>query len=143
MPKLKVRILSVDREVLNTEADTVVAHAPDGEFSILPNHISMVVPLPIEKVELVGAVGASENVQVVAAHGGVLQTDGEEVLILAEAAELPEEIDAERAAAAKKRAEKRLKMAEEEERTEIDLIRAEASLKRALLRLRIASAPGR
>ena len=141
MPKLRVRVLSVDREVLNTEADAVVAYAPDGELSILPNHINMVVPLQIEKVELVGAEGATENVQVIAAHGGVLQTDGEEVLILAEAAELPEEIDAERAAAAKERAERRIRKAAESE--EIDLIRAEAALKRALLRLRIASAPKR
>jgi len=143
MPKLRVRVLSVDREVLNTEADAVIAYAPDGELSILPNHINMVVPLQIEKVELVGAEGATENVQVVAAHGGVLQTDGEEVLILAEAAELPEEIDTERAAAAKERAERRLKRAEEAEREEIDLVRAEAALKRALLRLRLASAPRR
>jgi len=143
MPKLRVRVLSVDREVISTEADTVVAYAPDGEFSVLPNHINMVVPLQIEKVELVGVEGVTENVQVIAAHGGVLQTDGEEVLILAEAAELPEEIDAERAAAAKERAEERMRRAEEAEREEIDLVRAEAALKRALLRLRIASAPKR
>lgn len=137
MAKLKVRVLSVDREVLSTEANAVVAYAPDGEFSILPGHINMIIPLRIEKTELLGAECASGGSQIVATHSGMLKTDGEEVLILAEAAELPDEIDTERAEAAKERAERRIRRAEEDE--SVDLIRAEAALKRALLRLRIAS----
>ncbi|MCX7703608.1 MAG: ATP synthase F1 subunit epsilon [Planctomycetota bacterium] len=133
--KLKVRVLSVDREVLNTEAEAIVAHAPDGEFTLLPNHIPVIVPLKIEKVELLGAASAGDKNQPLAVHGGVLRTDGKEVLILTEAAELPEEIDKERALAAKERAERRIAQAKISE--EIDLTRAEAALMRALLRLKM------
>ncbi|RKY19726.1 MAG: F0F1 ATP synthase subunit epsilon, partial [Planctomycetota bacterium] len=58
------------------------------------------------------------------------------VLILGEAAELPNEIDIKRAEEAKARAEKRLQQAKAGKK-DVDVVRAEAALKRALLRLRL------
>ncbi len=56
--------------------------------------------------------------------------------ILAEAAEMSDEIDVERALAAKKRAEERLAQAH---RDDIDFKRAELALRRALNRLEVAN----
>ena len=56
------------------------------------------------------------------------------VIVLADSAERAEEIDAERAEAAKKRAEQRLT----EKTAETDVARIEASLRRAMARLTVA-----
>jgi F-type H+-transporting ATPase subunit epsilon len=55
---------------------------------------------------------------------------------VAEAAELGQEIDVERARRAKERAERRLAAAKTEE---IDYVRAEVALRRAMVRVKVAS----
>ena len=67
-------------------------------------------------------------------HTGFAEILPDRVTILAEIAEWPDEIDADRAQAALERAEKRL----EERRPETDLMRAELALKKALARTSIA-----
>jgi len=134
MADLKVKILSADRVVLETEANAVVAWMPDGEFSVLPGHINAVMPLEIEEVRLIGT---PKGDVMVAVHRGLMETTPESVLILGEAAELPNEIDIKRAEEAKARAEKRLQQAKAGKK-DVDVVRAEAALKRALLRLRLA-----
>jgi len=69
-----------------------------------------------------------------AVSGGFLEVLGDRVVVLADAAESPEEIDVERAAAALDRARERLRARP----GEYDSDRAEAALRRALNRLRIA-----
>lgn len=134
MARMRVKILSVNREVLETEAEAVVAWMPEGEFSVLPGHIDAVMPLEIEEVTLLGTPDGELRVAV---HRGLMEVSGDSVLVLAEAAELPDEIDIMRAEAAKRRAEKRLEEARSG-RKDVDVVRAEAALKRALLRLRLA-----
>ncbi len=131
--RLKVTVLAVDRRVLETEAEAVVAAAPAAELSILPDHIEAVTPLEVDSLLLKGT---DEGDLRLAVHGGTLYTDGERVMVLAETAELPGEIDVRRAEAAKERAEGRLEQAEKRE--EINVVRAEAALKRALLRINVA-----
>ena len=132
--KLKVEILAVDRKVYDGEAQVVVARMPDGEVSILPDHIEAVMPLEIERLVLQGTERGELHVAV---HGGTLYTDGERVLVLAETAELPDEIDVERAKEARERAKRRLEAARRGEKG-IDWARAEAALRRALVRLSVA-----
>ena len=59
----------------------------------------------------------------------------EQVTVLAESAETPEDIDVARAQAARERAEKRLRSAD----ADTDIQRAIIALERALIRLQIAS----
>ncbi|MNF78527.1 ATP synthase epsilon chain [compost metagenome] len=59
----------------------------------------------------------------------------DKIVILAESAELPEQIDVDRARAAKERAEKRLA---ETKQDNVDFKRAEASLQRALNRISVS-----
>ena len=59
----------------------------------------------------------------------------DKVVILAESAELPEQIDIDRARAAKDRAEKRLA---DNKQDNVDFKRAEASLQRAVNRIEVS-----
>jgi len=75
----------------------------------------------------------AEGDKVAALHAGFAEILPEQVTILAEIIEWPEEIDVERAEAAKERAEERLRS-----RTpETDLARAETALQRAVARIQI------
>jgi len=62
--------------------------------------------------------------------------DDDKVVVLAEVCEAAADIDVDRAQAAKKRAEDRLREAPKD--ANIDQLRAEASLRRALYRLELA-----
>jgi F-type H+-transporting ATPase subunit epsilon len=66
--------------------------------------------------------------------GGFLEVRPEKIIILADACERADEIDIERAEAAKHRAEERLKS----HTPEIDMARAQAALLRSLVRLQVA-----
>jgi F-type H+-transporting ATPase subunit epsilon len=66
--------------------------------------------------------------------GGFVEVKPDKTIILADACERSDEIDVERAMAAKQRAEERMKDISEQ----IDSSRAEASLRRSLARIRVA-----
>jgi F-type H+-transporting ATPase subunit epsilon len=68
--------------------------------------------------------------------GGFCEVRNDKVIVLADTAELPEEIDRARADRARERAEQRLAGRTQEE---VDYVRAQAALARALNRLQIAS----
>jgi len=131
MKTLKVSVVTPDGPVYDGEAEMVSVKGKSGELGILPNHIPLVTPLPIQAVRL----HKSGNTQLIAVHGGFIEVRPDQVTILAQAAELPSQIDVERARAAKERAEKRL---QETNREDIDFTRAELALKRAINRLEIA-----
>ena len=69
--------------------------------------------------------------KVAAVHAGFAEILGDKVTLLAELAEWPDEIDEQRAIAAKERAEQRLASHTED----IDVKRAEFALKKALIRI--------
>jgi F-type H+-transporting ATPase subunit epsilon len=71
-----------------------------------------------------------------AISGGFLLTDGNKAIVLADAAEAPDEIDLERARASRDRAQGRLS----EGGPDLDVARAQAALARALARLKAAGA---
>jgi len=107
----------------------VLAKGIEGELGILPNHIPFVTPLRIAAVR---AKVDGQKDHVIAVHGGFMEVRKDKVVILAESAELPEEIDFDRAARARERAEARLREARGEK---VDFARAQKALARAMLRL--------
>jgi F-type H+-transporting ATPase subunit epsilon len=126
---MRLEIVTPERTVYAKEnVKMVITHAAKGDIGILPNHAPLISTLEptIVRVKL-----GEDQEEKVAVSGGFLEVRSNQVTILAEAAELPSEIDVERAKAAKERAEKRLKQKEK-----IDAVRAELSLKRALNRLK-------
>lgn len=100
---LHVELVSVEREIWSGEADEVLARTVEGELGILPNHAPLLGQLADGGVvEIRRTEGDTLKV---AAHGGFLSVSKGGVSILAEMAELAEDIDTERAREALRRAQ--------------------------------------
>lgn len=130
---LTIEIVTVER-VVRTERDVEVLIAPgsEGQLSILPRHAALMTT--IEPGILTFRRGGVEEDFVLA--GGFMEVRNDRVTILADAAEAAEEIDIERAEAARHRAQERVKQALENPTLGLDLARAQSSLQRSLMRLR-------
>jgi F-type H+-transporting ATPase subunit epsilon len=127
---VKLEIVTPERKVYEKDIDMVVVKGVAGELGILPNHIPLVTPLRIAPVKIKYDGNQEE---IIAVHGGFMEVRKDKIVILAELAELPGEIDLERAQRAKERAEGRLKS-----KDEADLIRAEISLQKAINRINVS-----
>jgi len=127
---LKLDIVTAERVVYSEDVDAVIAPGVEGQLGILPHHAPLMTIL--QAGELVVRRGGEEDT--LAISGGFLEVRPDRVIVLADSAERAEEIDADRAEAAKKRAEQRLM----EKPAETDVARVEASLRRALARLTLA-----
>lgn len=113
------------------EVTHVFAPGKEGYLGILANHAPLVTSLDIGIVNYTPAAGGHEEVLAVA--NGVLEVSNNRVSILADTAEKWDEIDLERAIAARDRALKRLTKME----TGVDIDRAQAAYQRALTRVRV------
>jgi len=131
MKTFKVEIVTPERVVYNGEGNILVAKGMEGELGILANHIPMVTPLQITPVQI----KKDNGEDIIAVSGGFMEVRKDKVTILAQAAELPENIDVNRAQAAKERAERRLA---ESGKEGMDVKRAQLSLQRAVIRLQVA-----
>lgn len=124
------------RMLITTEADEVVAPGVEGYFGVLPGHAAFLTTLTAG--EVVYRIGQQEHHLSVA--GGFAEVRPERVIILAENAELPAEIDRERAERARQRAEMRLQGKHPDgAEGEIDFARALTALARAMTRLLVAT----
>ncbi|CAN7147529.1 F0F1 ATP synthase subunit epsilon [Paenibacillus sp. LjRoot153] len=132
MSTFLLEIVTPERKVYAEQVDMVSVKGTEGELGILPNHIPLVTPLRIAPITVKKAGSKDE---VIAVNGGFMEVRKDKVVILAESAELPEQIDIDRARAAKERAEKRLA---ETKQDNVDFKRAEASLQRALNRIGVS-----
>ncbi len=132
---LTVRLLTQEEEKLVVETVEIRGQTPSGMFSIHPGHTPLMTTLSICPLELYET---AETIHRLALTGGFLQVRDNDVLILARTAELPGEIDVERAESSKDRAEQRLDPADKKE--ELDYARAMAAMSRALVRLDVAGA---
>ena len=95
MADLHVSLVSVEREVWSGEATSVTARTTEGEIGILPGHATLLGQLAEGFIVTIRGAGGSDVTAAV--HGGFLSVTDEGVTILAERAELAEEIDASRA----------------------------------------------
>lgn len=99
---LEVAVVSAERLLWQGQAKSVVAKTPEGEIGILPGHepvLAVLVESPLRVEEIDG------NKLLVAVHGGFFSVDSNKVNVIAEVAELAEDIDLERAQAALSRAQ--------------------------------------
>lgn len=130
MSPLRLEIVTAERSIFSDDVDVVVAPGIDGELGILPHHAPLLTALQGGELRIKKG---GEEISM-ALSGGFLEVMRNKVLILADTAERDDEIDLERAEAAKRRAEQTLRSAG----TEVDRARAEAALRRALTRINIA-----
>ena len=134
MTKLHVQIVTPQGMVYESDADFVVGRSADGDIGILPNHLPIIVPLEIDKFRVKRD---DKNEDVIAVNGGVMEVRDNQVSILANSADLPSEIDIERAERAKSRAEGHLQRAKETHNVDSQR-RAEVALSRALNRINVS-----
>ena len=132
MPTVKLEIVTAERQIFSEDVTTIIAEGIDGQMTILPKHSPLITMLA--PGELVVRKDGEEMYMVIS--GGFIEVRPEKVIVLADACERSDEIDLERAAEAKRRAEERLKNLAQT--PEMDQSRAEAALRRSLARLRVA-----
>jgi F-type H+-transporting ATPase subunit epsilon len=129
-PTLRVQVVSPEQVLYEGAAEMVVCRTSDGEIAFLPGHVPFLGALGIAKVRAVLPGGGE---QAVAVHRGFVEVSHDDVIVLSDVAELPEEIDVARAQAAKARAEAALAANADDEA-------ATDALARADLRLEVAAA---
>ena len=102
MAELHVDVVSVEREVWSGEATQLSARTTEGEIGVLPGHAPLLGQLADGGTVRIQQAGGGEIVAAV--HGGFLSVTDEGVTVLAEVAEMSEDIDVARAQAALDRA---------------------------------------
>lgn len=95
--QLNVAVVSAERLLWTGPAKSLVAKTPEGDIGILPGHepvLALLVESPLKIEELDG------SKLLIAVHGGFFSVEHDNVNVIAEVAELAEDIDLERAQAA-------------------------------------------
>lgn len=127
---IHLEVVTPERAVLEEDVDMVIAPASEGYVGILPHHAPLLTTLgPGELRIKKGGIETS-----LAVFGGFMDVRPDRVVILTEAAEPADEIDAARADAARARAREALQAGP----VGPDEVRARASLERAMVRLRVS-----
>jgi F-type H+-transporting ATPase subunit epsilon len=128
---IDLQILTPDRLIVRERVDEVEIPGSEGYFGVLPGHVPMLASLAVgelwyrkgdQKVYLAIAYGFSEVLP-------------DRVTILARLAERAEDIDVERAEAARRRAEERLNR----QQSDVDYERARVALTKSLMRLQVSA----
>lgn len=123
----KLKIITPDRVFYEDEVSMVEFNTVEGEVGIYREHI----PMTMIVAPGILTITKGDEVKEAALHAGFTEVLPDQVTVLAEIIEWPEEIDIHRAEDAKARAEERIR----ENAPGTDLRRAEMSLKRAVARI--------
>lgn len=132
----RLRVLTPERTLFDGAVEIVIARSTEGEIGILAHHAAVITPLVPHALYWTTDKGER---QMAVVAGGFLEVGPEETVVLANAAEYPEEIDRARAEAARRRALERL----ESHAPEVDVARAQAALARAEARLQVMASLSR
>ncbi|MBI2914322.1 MAG: F0F1 ATP synthase subunit epsilon [Firmicutes bacterium] len=126
---LVLEVVTPERVVAVEQAESIILPAANGYLGVLPGHAPLVAALEIGIVSYGEERGPKKKIAV---SGGFAEVAADRVTVLADTAELSQEIDVLRAKAAQERALGRLT----DKSAEIDYQRARTALLRALNRLR-------
>jgi F-type H+-transporting ATPase subunit epsilon len=124
-----LEIVTPERKFYAGEAEMVILKTPEGEIGILRDHMPVVVAVDVGPIKIKADGKWLEAILT----EGFMEVNQNKVVILTDTAEWPEEIDVNRAKAAKERAEERL----QRKISEIEYMRSKAALARALERLKV------
>ncbi len=122
-PTFHVEIVSAEKSLLSVEATAVFARSLDGEIGILPGHQPALLALDIAPLTVVSV---DDGTIPVAVHNGFLYYSDNDLVVLADIAELASDIDVDRARAERERLER------DEDREEAAV---ESSIRRQSVRL--------
>lgn len=130
MATLRLEVVTPEKKVVDEDVEMVICPGSEGEFGVLPHHVSLLSALKIGPL-VYRRDGKDETMFV---SGGFADVNNNKCSVLTESAEKAADIDKARAEEAKKRAERRLA----EKKEDLDEVRATLALQRALTRLNIA-----
>jgi F-type H+-transporting ATPase subunit epsilon len=128
---IDLQIVTPDRLVVREQVDEVEIPGLEGYFGVLPGHTPMLASLTVGELWY----RKGQDKTYVSIAFGFAEVLPDTVTILAQLAERADEIDQERADAARKRAEERLAQA----KGDIDYERARTALTKSLMRLQVSS----
>jgi F-type H+-transporting ATPase subunit epsilon len=126
---IQLTVVTPERSLVNEQVDELQIPGAEGYLGVLPGHAPLFTELKVG--ELSYRKGSTWTSLAVA--WGFAEVLPDQVRILAETAERAHEIDLERAARAKERAEKRLMQGG----NDVDYDRARVALQRALIRIQV------
>lgn len=124
-----LEIITPERKFFSGEVEMVILKTPEGEMGILQGHVPMVVAVDIGPIKIKKD---GEWLEAVLTEG-FMEVKQDKTVILTDTAEWPNEIDVNRAKAAKDRAEERL----HRQTTQMEYYRSQTALARALARLKV------
>jgi F-type H+-transporting ATPase subunit epsilon len=130
--RIKFKIITPERTVLEEEIDQATLPVTDGEVTILPNHRSYIASLKSGEI-MIKKDGKEFNL---ATSGGFVEFDKNEMVILADTAEMAQEIDLKRAEEARKRAQETMQRKASMDETEYALVAA--AIERESARVKVA-----
>ena len=120
---LTVQVVTPEREVeVSDDAELVIARGTEGEVGVMPGHAPLLISLGIGPLTIVHQGGRRE---VLAVDGGFLQVSRDQVIVLAEFAVIPSEIDSSAAAGRVEELKRQLAAEAESEDLKRQLARAE------------------
>src|SRR5215208_8139874 len=130
MPLL-LEIVTPERLAYSDTVDAVQLPGAEGEMGVLPHHAPLLATLGVGELRI--RKGGEEELFAIA--GGFVQVRPDQVVVMAETADMASEIDLEKAQEARREAERAL---EAGDRDAVDMVAARAALQQALLRIRVA-----
>jgi F-type H+-transporting ATPase subunit epsilon len=122
----RLKIITPTGIFYDDDIKRIVVRGTEGEFAILPEHTPFTTTLALSTFHILFK---DDTKKLGTLLGGLATINPNETIILTDAAEWPEDIDLERAKAAKERALKRLKDSDS------DMARAQVALQRAIVRI--------
>jgi len=123
----KLKILSLEKVVLEEDVEKMFTKTASGDVEFLCDHA----PIIISTIPCVTVIIDKDGNKIeMAVSKGVINMNNNELTFCLDAAEVEDEIDLERAKAAKERAQERIK-----DSVKYDVDRAKLSLARALTRI--------
>ena len=131
MATFHLKVLTAEKLFYEGEVQRCVVRVASGDIGILPRHTPYVAPLGIGGLTVTDAAG---NRRMAAVSGGFVEVGPEATTIIARTCEWADEIDLNRAQAAKERADALLR--QQTGKHEMDA--AQVKLKKAINRIRVA-----
>ena len=125
----RLRIVTPERVFYEGDVDMVEFNTSEGQIGVLPGHI----PLTVIVKPGILVITEKDGTKEAALHAGFAEILPDQLTILAEIIEWPDEIDEGRAEAALQRAQERLANRD----MQTDLARAETALQRAIARIEV------
>ena len=131
---IELQIVTPDRLILREAVDEVEIPGSEGYFGVLPGHTPLLAALAVGEMWY----RKGEEKTYLSIAFGFAEVLPDRVTILARLAERADEVDVDRAEAARKRAEERLA----QQQTAVDYERARTALLKSMVRLNVSSRIG-